>query len=92
MLQHWLFRISTLLVWLLGEVLDDMETELGIPSVPGLPPEERSCLQREVLASRQGNRDLRTTLQQREQEIHRSKVMLSSLQEERDRLKNKVCE
>lgn len=72
------------------QVLDDMETELGIPSVPGLPPEEHSCLQREVLASRQGNRDLRTTLQQREQEIHRSKVMLSSLQEERDRLKNKV--
>ncbi|XP_041086624.1 colorectal mutant cancer protein isoform X2 [Polyodon spathula] len=72
------------------QVLDDVETELGIPSDMGLPPEERSCLQREVLASRQGNRDLRTTLQQREQEIHRSKVMLSSLQEERDRLKKKV--
>uniref|UniRef100_W5M4Y2 Usher syndrome 1C binding protein 1 n=1 Tax=Lepisosteus oculatus TaxID=7918 RepID=W5M4Y2_LEPOC len=69
------------------KVLEEMEREFGISYPSALPPEERRQLQRDTLTYHQRNHDLRQSLRQREEEISRSKVMLSGLQEERDRMK-----
>uniref|UniRef100_W5M4V8 Usher syndrome 1C binding protein 1 n=1 Tax=Lepisosteus oculatus TaxID=7918 RepID=W5M4V8_LEPOC len=70
------------------KVLEEMEREFGISYPSALPPEERRQLQRDTLTYHQRNHDLRQSLRQREEEISRSKVMLSGLQEERDRMKS----
>ncbi|XP_015221104.1 colorectal mutant cancer protein isoform X2 [Lepisosteus oculatus] len=72
------------------KVLEEMEREFGISYPSALPPEERRQLQRDTLTYHQRNHDLRQSLRQREEEISRSKVMLSGLQEERDRMKVKL--
>ncbi|XP_048832400.1 colorectal mutant cancer protein [Brienomyrus brachyistius] len=72
------------------QVLDEMEREFGFSSSSELPAEEHQKYQKNVLALHKRNCTLRATLHSREEELDRSKVTLSGLEEERNRLQMKI--
>ncbi|XP_072555787.1 colorectal mutant cancer protein isoform X2 [Paramormyrops kingsleyae] len=72
------------------QVLDEMEREFGISSSSELPAEEHQKYQKNVLTLYKRNCSLRAALHSREEELDRSKVTLSGLEEERNRLQMKI--
>ncbi|KPP79214.1 colorectal mutant cancer protein-like [Scleropages formosus] len=72
------------------QLLEEMEREFGISYLSELPAEERQRYQRDVLALHKNNCSLRNTLRCRDEELGRSKITLSGLEEERNRLRKKL--
>ncbi|MFT7798656.1 Usher syndrome type-1C protein-binding protein 1 [Arapaima gigas] len=74
------------------QVLEEMEREFGISYPTELPHEERQRYQREVLTLHKSNSSLRSSLQHQEEELLKSKVTMSGLEEERNRLQKKLLD
>lgn len=73
------------------QVLEEMERELGFSYRSALPPEERQHYQRKVLELHKHNSNLRSALQNRQQELGLSDSALHELEDEKKKLQEKVC-
>ncbi|XP_039623005.1 colorectal mutant cancer protein isoform X2 [Polypterus senegalus] len=74
------------------QVLEELERDLGIVSASGLNSEESSRYEKDVTLYRCKNQELRAALACKEEELKKSKVSLSSLEQERVRFLKKVLD
>ncbi|XP_051791390.1 colorectal mutant cancer protein [Erpetoichthys calabaricus] len=73
-------------------VLEELERDLGIVSALGLSSEERSRYEKDITLYKCKNQELRGALACKEEELRKSKVSLSSLEQERVRFMKKVLD
>ncbi|XP_062308462.1 colorectal mutant cancer protein isoform X2 [Osmerus eperlanus] len=71
---------------LVTQVLEDMEREFGISYPSELPTEDLQGYRREVLALHQSNRDLRSTLQHRQEALEAARFSVAEMEEEKNKL------
>ncbi|XP_071368374.1 colorectal mutant cancer protein isoform X2 [Centroberyx affinis] len=72
------------------QILEEMEREFGISYPSGLPTEERQQYQRDILDLHKRNSALRGTLQRHQQELDGAQSAISQMEEERDKLQEKL--
>nr|XP_006001684.2 PREDICTED: Usher syndrome type-1C protein-binding protein 1 [Latimeria chalumnae] len=74
------------------QTLQEVEREFGITFCSGLPPEEQNQWEKERNSFKEKNSALRAFIKEKDEELTRSKVTLSTFQEERDKLQRRVKE
>lgn len=72
------------------QVLEEMESDLGISYPSALPPDERRQYQRDVLSLYKHNQDLNTSLKSHQEELIGAESMLIDLEDEKNWLQEKV--
>ncbi|XP_076880538.1 uncharacterized protein ushbp1 [Brachyhypopomus gauderio] len=73
-------------------VLEEMERELGVSYPSAMPSEERQRYQKDILCLDKVNRDLRTRLQNHQEEQKSSEAAILDLEEEKKRLQEKLID
>ncbi|XP_051768624.1 colorectal mutant cancer protein isoform X1 [Ctenopharyngodon idella] len=74
------------------QVLEEMESDLGISYPSALPPDERRQYQRDVLSLYKHNQDLNTSLKSRQEELIDAEGMLMDLEDEKKWLQEKLVD
>ncbi|XP_067287746.1 colorectal mutant cancer protein [Pseudorasbora parva] len=74
------------------QVLEEMESDLGISYPSALPPDERRQYQRDVLSLYKHNQDLNTSLKSRQEELIGAESMLMDLEDEKKWLQEKLVD
>ncbi|XP_035379058.1 colorectal mutant cancer protein isoform X2 [Electrophorus electricus] len=74
------------------QVLEEMEREFGISYPSALPSEDRQRYQRDILSFDKLNQDLRTRLQNRQEEQMSAERAILDLEEEKKRLREKLID
>ncbi|KAK1805744.1 hypothetical protein P4O66_002007 [Electrophorus voltai] len=74
------------------KVLEEMEREFGISYPSALPSEDRQRYQRDILSFDKLNQDLRTRLQNRQEEQMSAERAILDLEEEKKRLREKLID
>ncbi|XP_067244670.1 colorectal mutant cancer protein isoform X3 [Chanodichthys erythropterus] len=74
------------------QVLEEMESDLGISYPSALPPDERRQYQRDVLSLYKHNQDLNTSLKSRQEELIDAEGVLMDLEDEKKWLQEKLVD
>lgn len=72
------------------QVLEEMESDLGISYPSALPPDERRQYQREILSLYKQNRDLNASMKSRQEELKGAERTLADIEDEKKWLQEKV--
>ncbi|XP_039523322.1 colorectal mutant cancer protein isoform X2 [Pimephales promelas] len=74
------------------QVLEEMESDLGISYPSALPPDERRQYQRDVLSLYKHNQDLNTSLKSHQEELIEAESLLIDLEDEKKWLMEKLVD
>ncbi|XP_056591287.1 harmonin-binding protein USHBP1 isoform X2 [Triplophysa dalaica] len=72
------------------QVLEEMESDLGISYPSALPPDERRQYQREILSLYKQNRDLNASMKSRQEELKGAERTLADIEDEKKWLQEKA--
>ncbi|KAI7795461.1 putative colorectal mutant cancer protein-like, partial [Triplophysa rosa] len=72
------------------QVLEEMESDLGISYPSALPPDERRQYQRDILSLYKQNRDLSASMKSRQEELKGAERTLSDIEDEKKWLQEKA--